>query len=109
MQLREQKQREIEAFEDGRVDEILVQVHEAGLDSLTAEERAVTAGRASVPATGTGTAMSPGGFICERLAAADWHSTCDYGLSFALNEESRRCLTNEGRESNRIQRVTSCL
>ncbi len=38
---REQRQREIEAYEDGRVDEILLQVHEAGFDSLTSEDRAL--------------------------------------------------------------------
>jgi Zn-dependent protease len=38
---RAQRQREIEAYEDGRVDEILLRVHEAGYESLTSEERAL--------------------------------------------------------------------
>ncbi len=38
-ELREQRQREIEAMEDGRVDEILARVHETGLDSLSVEDR----------------------------------------------------------------------
>lgn len=40
-ELREQKQRELEAFEDCRVDEILSQVHQTGLDSLSPEDRSL--------------------------------------------------------------------
>jgi hypothetical protein len=36
---RQQRRREIEAQEDGRVDEILARVHQAGLESLSAEDR----------------------------------------------------------------------
>jgi Zn-dependent protease len=36
---REQKRRELEAKEDGRVDEILARVHQTGLESLSTEDR----------------------------------------------------------------------
>jgi hypothetical protein len=36
---RDQRRREIEAQEDGRVDEILARVHQAGLESLSPEDR----------------------------------------------------------------------
>ena len=44
-ELREQKQRELEAFEDCRVDEILSQVHQTGLDSLSPEDRSAAVSR----------------------------------------------------------------
>jgi stage IV sporulation protein FB len=36
---RDQRRREIEALEDGRVDEVLAQVHQTGLESLSSEDR----------------------------------------------------------------------
>ncbi len=38
-EVRAQRQREIETLEDGRVDQILTQVHESGFDSLSSEDR----------------------------------------------------------------------
>ena len=65
-QLRAQRQREIDAFEDGRVDEILLQVHEAGIESLSSEDRALL--RGPVLAIATAASKSPRGVLALRPA-----------------------------------------